>query len=226
MNVFDFKSSDYCIPSDYQFMKMFIIFDVKHDLRRKARFVAGGHVTNPPKEEVYSGVVGHESVHIGMFLAEHNGLDILATDVGNAYLHGVTREKVYIVAGPEFGEHQGKVMIIVKALYGLVSSAARWHEALSATLRSLGYYPSKADSDMWMKDCGTHYEYILAYSDDLLIISKNPKASVVELKKKYILKGSTFPDFYLAGDYNRTKNSNGDPVSYFSAKTFIKNVCD
>lgn len=213
-------------PTDHQKIPGFFVFDVKHDLRRKARFVAGGHVTNPPKEEVYSGVVGHESVHIAMFLAEHNGLDILATDVGNAYLHGVTREKVYIVAGPEFGEHEGKVMIIVKALYGLVSSAARWHEALSKTLRSLGYSPSKADSDMWLKDCDTHYEYILAYSDDLLIISKNPKAIVVELKKKYILKGSSFPEFYLGGDYNKTKGSDGTNVSYFSAKTYVKNVCD
>jgi len=29
---------------------------VKHDLRRKARFVAGGHVTKTPKEETCSGV--------------------------------------------------------------------------------------------------------------------------------------------------------------------------
>ena len=75
-------------------------------------------------------------------------MDVLATDVGNAYLHGITREKVYIVAGPEFGEHEGKVLIFVKSLYGLISSTARWHEALSMTLRAMGYLPSKADSAM------------------------------------------------------------------------------
>ena len=52
-------------------------------------------MTNPPKENVYSGVIDHESVRIGMLLAEHNGLEVMATNVGNAYLHGVTREKVY-----------------------------------------------------------------------------------------------------------------------------------
>jgi hypothetical protein len=34
-----------------------MIFDVKHDLRHKARLVAGGHLADPPKDSVYSGVV-------------------------------------------------------------------------------------------------------------------------------------------------------------------------
>ena len=224
-DTFDIKGTGEKAPDGYQKIPGFLVFDVKHDLRRKARFVAGGHVTNPPREEVYSGVVDHESVRIAMFLAAHNDLDILATDVGNAYLHGVTREKVYIIAGPEFGEHEGKVLVVVKALYGLVSSAARWHEALSSTLRDMGFVPSKADPDMWMKDVGTHYEYILVYSDDLLLISKSPKHLLEQLSNKYKLKGISFPDYYLGGDFARTTNSNGEKVSYLSAKTYVKNVC-
>ena len=223
---FDIKEIGEKAPSGHQKIPGFLVFDVKHDLRRKARYVAGGHVTNPPREEVYSGVVDHESVRIAMFLAAHNNLEIMATDVGNAYLHGVTREKVYIVAGPEFGEHEGKVLVIVKALYGLISSAARWHEALSSTLRDMKFVPSKADPDMWMKDVGTHYEYILVYSDDLMLVSKNPKELIEQLSGKYKLKGFSFPDYYLGGDYGQTTNSKGEKVSYLSAKTYIKNVCD
>ena len=59
---FNFQEKGEKAPSGYQRIPGFLVFDVKHDLRRKARFVAGGHVTNPPKEEVYSGVVDHESV--------------------------------------------------------------------------------------------------------------------------------------------------------------------
>ena len=97
-------------------------------------------MTTAPKEETYSGVVDHENVKITLFLAEHNNLDVMAADIGNAYLHARTREKVYIVAGPEFGpELQGRVILIVKALYGLTTSASRWHE----------FAPSRADSDLW-----------------------------------------------------------------------------
>ena len=53
----------------------------------------------------------------------------------------------------------------------------------------MGFLPSKADSEMWMKDCGTHYEYILVYSDDLLIVSKDTQAVVTQLSQKHSLKG-------------------------------------
>ena len=52
---------------------------------------------------------------ICMFLAELNGLQIMAGDVGNAYLEAKTKEKVYIIAGPEFGELEGTTMLIDKA---------------------------------------------------------------------------------------------------------------
>ena len=63
-------------------------------------------------------------------------------------MNAKTWEKVYIIAGPEFGpELEGKRLIIDKPLYGLTTSAARFHEHLSAKLRTLGYKPSKADAD-------------------------------------------------------------------------------
>ena len=103
-----------------------------------------------------------------------NGLDVCAGDIGNAYLYGKTKEKVYIIAGPEFGKKlQGKRLLIDKALYGLKSSSARFHEHLSATLLSMGFKPSKADYDLWMKPMGDHYEYIARYVDDVIVFSKN-----------------------------------------------------
>ena len=54
-----------------------------------------------------------------LFLAELNQLESWATDIGNAYLKAETSERVYIIAGPEFGEKKGCTLIIFKALYGL-----------------------------------------------------------------------------------------------------------
>ena len=51
-------------------------------------------MTTAPKEETYSGVVDHESVRITLFLADYNDLELMAADIGNAYLHAKTREKV------------------------------------------------------------------------------------------------------------------------------------
>ena len=35
-------------PVGYKWIKCHIIFDVRMDFERKARFVAGGHMTDPP----------------------------------------------------------------------------------------------------------------------------------------------------------------------------------
>ena len=63
-----------------------------------------------------------------------NGLSLCEADVGNAYLEALNHEKLYIVAGPEFGELQGHTLIVHKALYGLRTSGARWTERLADSL--------------------------------------------------------------------------------------------
>ena len=50
-----------------------------------------------------------------MFLAELNGHQAWATDIGNAYLEAKTIERVYIISGPKFGEQEGHVLLIHKA---------------------------------------------------------------------------------------------------------------
>ena len=53
--------------------------------------------------------------------------------------------------GTEFGSEKGKVMLVVRAIYGLKSSGADWRQMLAQTLRNLGYVSSKADPDVWLK---------------------------------------------------------------------------
>ena len=65
--------------------------------------VAGGHLTEPPLDSVYSGVVSLRSLRLVIFLVELNCLELMQADIGNAYLEALTKEKVFIVAGPEFG---------------------------------------------------------------------------------------------------------------------------
>ena len=67
-------------------------------------------------------MVSLHGLRLCLFLAELNQLEPWSTDVGNAYLEASTDEKVYVIAGDEFGDQAGHLLIIVKALYGLRSS--------------------------------------------------------------------------------------------------------
>ena len=90
--------------------------------------VADGHLTDVPLESVYSGVVSLRGLRIVLFLAELNVLDTCATYIGNAYLEVHTKEKVCFIAGSEFGDLQGHLLSIDKALYGLRTSDQCCHE--------------------------------------------------------------------------------------------------
>ena len=151
MVAFEFPE-DGKIPPGFKEIKCHMVFDIKSTLQRKARFVAGGHMTDPPKESVFSSVVSRDSVRIGFTYAALNGLQVLAADVQNAYLNAPTKEKIWFKAGLEFGkERAGHPVLVVRALYGLKSSGARWRDHMAATLREGGYKSSLADPDVWMK---------------------------------------------------------------------------
>ena len=111
------KGKDAIPPAGYKKIRCHMVYDVKHDGRHKARLVAGGHLTDTPVESVYSSVVSLKGLRLVVFLAELNGLEVWSTDIGNAYLEVKTKEKVYIIAGPEFGDREGHIFVFNKALY-------------------------------------------------------------------------------------------------------------
>ena len=154
-----------------------MVFDVKHDLRHKARLVAGGHLIDVLDNQVYSSTVKSISVQLLHLISHQMKLEQLCGDVGNAFVNAFTKEKIYAIAGPEFGDNVKKVVILERALYGLATSCERWHSHFSDTLRSFGFVPTRYDRDVWirMADDGSHYEYICTHVDDFMIVTKAPK---------------------------------------------------
>ena len=214
-------------PDGYQRIPLIICFDVKHDGRRKCRQVAGGHVTAPPVEDVYSTVVAPEGVRCIIFIAEHNGMQVWGGDVGNAYLNGTTREKVYAILGQEHGpELEGRVAIVVKSFYGLKTSCARWCEHLADTLRAMKWFKSTAVNDVWLRDTGSGFEYLAVYSDDIIVASNSPEAVYDEIKRTYTMKGVGVPEYYLGAECGRAEGPYTDKGSTttLSAKTYIQNL--
>ena len=223
-NTFIDKGKGAPIPPGYKKIRCHFVYDVKHDGRHKARLVAGGHLTDTPVGSVYSSVVSLKGLRLVVFLAELNGLLIWGTDVGNAYLEAQTRERVCIIAGPEFGPREGHLLLIHKALYGLRSSGLRWHERFADTLRSMGFVPSKAEDDIWMREANGIYEYIASYVDDLCIVAKDPASIVRALEDNhgYKLKGSGPLTFHLGCDYFRDETG----TLCFAPKKYIGKMMD
>ena len=200
------------------------------DFRRKSRFVAGGHTTNPPTESTYAGVVSRESVCITFILSALNDLDIFAADIQNAYLTATCGEKIIFTCGPEFrSEHKGKTVVVVRALDVLRSSGSAFCNHLDSCIEALNDLPCRPDPDFLMrkarKSNGTeYYEYILLYVDDCLAISENPKEAVLQLDKFFKMQPISIdpPNIYLGVKVNKMSLPNMVEVWTFSSIQYVQ----
>ena len=99
-----------------------------------------------------------------------------------------------------------------RALYDLKSSGDAFRAMLANTIWDLGFRPSKADPDVWLKPAikkdGTHYyEMILCYVDDVISISDYPMRAIDGVKRTFKLKGdkAEVADMYLGAGIVQVK---------------------
>jgi hypothetical protein len=186
-------------PPTYQEIRCHMIVDVKmEDLRRKARFVAGGHTPDTPHAMTYASVVSRESVRLALNLDALNDLDVKMTDIENAYLTAPITEKVWNMLGPEFGDEGGNRVIIVRALHGLKYAGAAFRNHLAECIKHLGWHPCRADRDLWMKaekrpdDGVLYWAYILIYVDDILCVHHDTGYPLAKLDEYFKMKNVPF----------------------------------
>jgi hypothetical protein len=166
----------------------------------------------------YSSVISCDSVRLAFLIAALNDLEILLADIQNTYLNAPTKERIYTIVGPEFGQgKEGRPVMIVWALYCLRSSGAWWRDHLAATLWEAGFKACKADADVWMRpavkaDGSKYYEYVLCYVDDLLVVSEHPKRIMEGLEAKYVLKAGSVsePTTYLGAKVSKYRLEHSD----------------
>jgi hypothetical protein len=103
--------------------------------------------------------------------------------------------------------------------YRVRTSGKSWHDLLFDTLKDMGFTPSFADPDIWMRDAGSCYEYVCSYVDDLTAIMQDPQALFDELEKHGLgLKGVTDkPEIFLGGSVGRDP----DGTLWWGAKRYI-----
>ena len=226
---FDILDKEKNIEPGRTYLECYMIFDVKMDFTRKARFVANGSKT-PDLENTYAGVVSRETVRIAFVYAALNELDVTAGDIQNAYLTAPTSEKYWTICEPEFGkELQGSKALIVRALYGTKCAGRDFRNHLRGCMEMLKYQPCLADPDLWMRDAvdkngREYYEYVLLYVDDCLVIGENAKEQIYQIDKYFPMKPSSIgsPSIYLGAKIGIMQLNDGTKSYYFNMSQYIK----
>ena len=91
------------------------MFDVKLDLTRKVRLVAGDHRNKDvPSFATFSTVASRDSIRLIFLIAAMNKLDLLSAEIGNTYLNAKCREMVHVRTRTIWSETCGKVSSTLK----------------------------------------------------------------------------------------------------------------
>ena len=137
-------------------------------------------------------------------------------------------KKVWLRGGMEFGDMEGELLIVEKALYGLKSSGVAFRSFLAETFDSMGFRSSIADPDIRMRSSVKHdgeeyYEYIVCYVDDVLGISTRAKELMQEIQRDFRFKKDRIeqPKIYLGALLER-KILNGKNIWTMNSKDYIK----
>ena len=130
------------------------------------------------------------------------------------------------MAGPEFEELEGHILVIYKALYGLKCSGLRWSQKVYDIMLDMRVSPCKADPWVWLRKakCSTKYEYVAIYVDGLLIARTCASEFIHTLKRKHNLKikGDGPLKYHLGCDYHM--DPDGTLVAL--AKKYISMILD
>ena len=152
------------------------------------------HLFEAPKSLTYASIVSRESVRTVLTLAALNDCEVKTSDTQNAYLTAPCSEKVHTSLGLEFGENKGKTAIIVRALYSLESSGARFRNHLADCMCHPGYKSCLADPDLWYKpevrqeDKFKYYSYVLLNVDNCLCIHDSAEEELNKIEKFFKMK--------------------------------------
>ena len=183
----------------------------------------------------YSSVVSRDSVMIAFLVAALHDLDVFACDIGNAYLNAPCKEKIWFEGGTECGGMlKGKVLRLVRALYGLKSSGASWRKMFKDFIElKLGFKSSRVDPDMYYRrnmrqDGSAYYELLLVYVDDVLAISHNPEAIMKAIGKTFEIKNNEYgpPKMYLGADIEKFHLPNGSFAWSLHSASYVKSAVE
>jgi hypothetical protein len=185
-----------------------LIYDMKMDFTRKARWVKDGHKTPNSTTSSFAGVVSRDSIRISLTYAALLGLPIIGADIRNAYLQALSLKKHFIICGLECGlENEGRVALIWRALYsGKVAGCNFWHH-LCDCMGQLGFTSSHTDPNvrLWLSKQSTgeeYYKYVHLYVDDVLVMSENVDNVLrKEIGQHFVLREKPIgsPSQYLGG---------------------------
>ncbi|SOV08507.1 uncharacterized protein UDID_17414 [Ustilago sp. UG-2017a] len=139
----------------------------------KARLVARGFTQREGLDyvEIFVPVAPIQAIRGVLAIAAVRDWEVDSIDVKQAYLNSSLHHDVYLK--PPVGTRipPGKVLKLVKGLYGLKQSGRKWNIELDSHLQKIGFHCMPSAPCLYLRGVGEQLTVITAYVDDMLIAS-------------------------------------------------------
>ena len=111
---------------------------------------------------------------------------------------------------------------VERALHGLRSSGASWRQMMCNTPPDMGFFESKADSDVCMRasvdsEGDKVWECVLCHVDDILAIAHKAKEIVEEIGRRFEIKDLEQPQLHLGAQVGKQQLDDGTEAWCMSA---------
>lgn len=181
-------------------------------IKHKARLMAKGYVQQHgiDFDEVFAPVARMESIHTLLAMAAQENWLVHHMDVKSSFLNGELKEEVYVQQPPGFtvAGHEGKVLKLRKALYGLRQAPRAWNIKLDRSLRELGFGQCASEYGMYTRGAGMSRVVVGAYVDDLIITGATPsdlEAFKKEMQRLFRMSDLGLLSYYLGIEVKQQK---------------------
>ena len=143
--------------------------------RFKARCCLLGNLMDPSNLNFSSPTPRLSSFRYALSWAAKTGAAVWSADVEQAFLLAAPAEPIYATFPPGFEDPNGKVMFLLKNLYGSTTAPFQFNNYLSNSLILQGFKPNPFDPCLFSKMVEGSLMIVLTFVDDSIAIHRNPK---------------------------------------------------
>jgi hypothetical protein len=189
------------------------------------RLVVGGHkqTKRVNYKKTFSSTAKSPAVHVVLGHAASEDWEIDQVDIKSTYLYTPLKEKIY--RKPPHGilkpGDEGKVVQLVKCLYGLKQVGRGWYKEMSHIfINKLGFKQSALDHSIFYRHSKDEHTIVAIAMDDMALTSKNC-VDIIKLKMSCIAIGL----YLILGNFSGTWDSKFNkiklPKQYLSIRLHI-----
>ena len=145
-------------------------------LKLRARLVANGQRQKEGLDysETFAPTSNMSTIRAVLTMAAQNDWEIHQVDIKSAYLNAPLRDDIYMRAPPGYLKpgDEGKVLKLLRSLYGLKQAGFEWSEELEKFFLDAGFRRSQIDQAVYYRRSKDEHMVVTVSVDDMAITSK------------------------------------------------------